>query len=89
MIEKKKNGKLKEENNMPNKVTQLKPDKEYWLRIANQVHSIISLVRSSIKIEDVERLNRFLMSQEALDLFKEDYPRLVTRVRIIENAFKW
>jgi len=89
MIEKKKNGKLKEENNMPNKVTQLKPDKEYWLRIANQVHSIISLVRSSIKIEDVERLNRFLMSQEAVDLFKEDYPRLVTRVRLIENAFKW
>ena len=74
---------------MPNKITQLKPDKEYWLRIANQVHSIISLVRSSIKMEDVERLNRFLMSQDALDLFKEDYPRLVTRVRIIENAFKW
>ena len=89
MIEKKKNGKLKEKNNMPNKITQSKPDKEYWLRIANQVHSVISFVRSSIKIEDVERLNRFLMSQEALDLFKEDYPRLVTRVRIIENAFKW
>ena len=74
---------------MPAKVTQIKPDKEYWLRIANQVDSIIALVRSSIKLEDVERLNRFLMSQEALDLFKEDYPRLVTRVRIIENAFKW
>ena len=74
---------------MSNKITQTKPDKEYWLRIANQVDSIISLVRSSIKIEDVERLNRFLMSQEALDLFKEDYPRLVTRVRLIENAFKW
>jgi len=74
---------------MPEKVTQTKPDEEYWLRIANQVHSIISLVRSSIKIEDVERLNRFLMSQEAVDLFKEDYPRLVTRVRLIENAFKW
>ena len=74
---------------MPDKVTQTKSDKEYWLRIANQVHSIISLVRSSIKMEDVERLNRFLMSQEALDLFKEDYPRLVTRVRLIENAFKW
>jgi len=73
----------------PEKVTQTKPNEEYWLRIANQVDSIISLVRSSIKIEDVERLNRFLMSQEALDLFKEDYPRLVTRVRIIENAFKW
>ena len=89
MIEKKGNGRLKEVNNMPEKVTQTKPDKEYWLRIANQVHSIISLVRSSIKIEDVERLNRFLMSQEAVDLFKEDYPRLVTRVRLIENAFKW
>ncbi len=74
---------------MPNKVTQLKPNKEYWLRIANQVHSIIGFVRSSIKLEDVERLNRFLMSQEALALFKEDYPRLVTRVRLIENAFKW
>ena len=74
---------------MPDKVIQTKPDKEYWLRIANQVDSIIALVRSSIKIEDIERLNRFLMSQEALDLFKEDYPRLVTRVRIIENAFKW
>jgi len=74
---------------MPNKVTQSKPDTDYWLRIALQVDSIIALVRSSIKIEDVERLNRFLMSQEALDLFKEDYPRLVTRVRIIENAFKW
>ena len=73
----------------PEKVTQTKPNEEYWLRIANQVDSIISLVRSSIKIEDVERLNRFLMSQEALDLFKEDYPRLVTRVRLIENAFKW
>jgi len=74
---------------MPNKVTQTKPDKEYWLMIAGQVHSIIALVRSSIKLEDVEKLNRFLMSQEALDLFKEDYPRLVTRVRLIENAFKW
>jgi len=74
---------------MSNKVIQTKPDRDYWLRIANQVHSIIALVRSSIKIEDVERLNRFLMSQEAVDLFKEDYPRLVTRVRIIENAFKW
>ena len=74
---------------MPEKVTQTKPDEEYWLRIANQVHSIISLVRSSIKIEDVERLNRFLMSQEAVDLFKEDYPKLVTRVRLIENTFKW
>jgi len=74
---------------MPNKVTQSKPDTDYWLRIALQVDSIIALVRSSIKIEDVVRLNRFLMSQEALDLFKEDYPRLVTRVRIIENAFKW
>ena len=74
---------------MPNKITQTKPDKEYWLRIANQVDSIISLVRSSIKLENVERLNRFLMSQEALELFKEDYPRLVTRVRLIENAFKW
>ena len=74
---------------MPNKVTQTKLDEEYWMRLAGQVHSIISLVRSSIKLEDVERLNRFLMSQEALDLFKEDYPRLVTRVRIIENAFKW
>ena len=74
---------------MPEKVTQTKPDKEYWLRIANQVDSIISLVRSSIKLENVERLNRFLMSQEAVDLFKEDYPRLVTRVRIIENVFKW
>ena len=74
---------------MSNKIIQTKPDKEYWLRIANQVDSIIALVRSSIKLEDVERLNRFLMSQEALDLFKEDYPRLVTRVRLIENAFKW
>ena len=74
---------------MPEKVIQTKPDKEYWLRIANQVDSIIALVRSSIKLEDVEKLNRFLMSQEALDLFKEDYPRLVTRVRLIENAFKW
>ncbi|MHA1396126.1 MAG: hypothetical protein ACTSSF_00150 [Candidatus Heimdallarchaeaceae archaeon] len=74
---------------MPNKVTQLKPDIDYWLRIALQVDSIISLVRSSIELEDVERFNRFLMSQEALELFKEDYPRLVTRVRIIENAFKW
>jgi len=74
---------------MPNKVIQTKPDTDYWLRIALQVDSIISLVRSSIKLEDVERLNRFLMSQEALDLFKEDYPRLVTRVRLIENAFKW
>ena len=89
MIEKKGNGRLKEVNNMPEKVTQTKPDKEYWMRIANQVHSVISFVRSSIKIEDVERLNRFLMSQEAVDLFKEDYPRLVTRVRLIENAFKW
>ena len=89
MIEKKGNGRLKEGNNMPEKVTQTKPDKEYWLRIANQVHSIIALVRSSIKLEDVERLNRFLMSQEALNLFKEDYPKLVTRVRVIENAFKW
>ena len=71
------------------KAIQTRPDKEYWLRIANQVDSIISLVRSSIKLEDVERLNRFLMSQEAVDLFKEDYPRLITRVRIIENAFKW
>ena len=74
---------------MPEKVIQTKPDTDYWLRIALQVDSIISLVRSSIKLEDIERLNRFLMSQEALDLFKEDYPRLVTRVRIIENAFKW
>jgi len=74
---------------MPEKVIQTKPDKEYWLRIANQVDSIIALVRSSIKLEDVERLNRFLMSQDAVDLFKEDYPRLVTRVRLIENAFKW
>jgi len=74
---------------MLNKAIQTKPDKNYWLRIALQIDSIISLVRSSIKLEDVERLNRFLMSQEALDLFKEDYPRLVTRVRIIENAFKW
>jgi len=74
---------------MSNKVIQTKPDKEYWQCIAEKVHSIIGLVRSSIKLEDVERLNRFLMSQEALDLFKEDYPRLVTRVRIIENAFKW
>ena len=74
---------------MPNKVTQTKPDEEYWLHIANQIDSIIALVRSSIKLEDVERLNHFLMSQEALDLFKEDYPRLVTRVRLIENAFKW
>ena len=74
---------------MPEKVIQTKPDTDYWLRIALQVDSIISLVRSSIKLEDVERLNRFLMSQEALDLFKEDYPRLVTRVRLIENAFKW
>ena len=74
---------------MSNKITQTKPDKEYWLRIANQVDSIISLVRSSIKMEDVERLNRFLMSQEALELFKEEYPRLVTRVRLIENTFKW
>ena len=74
---------------MPEKVIQTKPDTDYWLRIALQVDSIISLVRSSIKLKDVERLNRFLMSQEALDLFKEDYPRLVTRVRIIENAFKW
>ena len=74
---------------MPEKVIQTKPDKNYWLRIALQIDSIISLVRSSIKLEDVERLNRFLMSQEALDLFKEDYPRLVTRVRLIENAFKW
>jgi len=71
------------------KVRQFKPDEEYWLRIANQVDSIIALVCSSIKLEDVERLNRFLMSQEALDLFKEDYPKLVTRVRLIENAFKW
>jgi len=89
MIEKKGNGRLKEGNNMPEKVTQTKPDKEYWMRIANQVHSIVALVRSSIKLEDVERLNRFLMSQEALNLFKEDYPKLVTRVRVIENAFKW
>jgi len=74
---------------MPEKVIQTKPDTDYWLRIALQVDSIISLVRSSIKLEDVERLNRFLMSQEALDLFGEDYPSLVTRVRIIENAFKW
>ena len=74
---------------MPNKVIQTKPDTDYWLRIALQVDSIISLVRSSIKLEDVERLNRFLMRQEAVDLFKEDYPRLVTRVRLIENAFKW
>jgi len=74
---------------MSEKVIQTKPDRDYWLRIANQVHSIIALVRSSIKIEDVERLNRFLMSQEAVDLFKEEYPRLVTRVRIIENTFKW
>lgn len=74
---------------MPDKVIQTKPDKEYWLRIANQVDSIIALVRSSIKLENVERLNRFLMTQEALDLFKEDYLRLVTRVRLIENAFKW
>jgi len=73
----------------PEKVTQTKPDKEYWLRIANQVHSIIALVRSSIKLEDLERFSRFLMSQEAVDLFKGDYPRLVTRARIIENAFKW
>jgi len=74
---------------MSDKVIQTKPDEEYWLRLAGQVHSIIALVRSSIKLEDVERLNRFLMSQEAVDLFKEDYPRLVTRVRIIENVFKW
>jgi len=74
---------------MPEKVTQLKPDKEYWLHIAGQVHSTISLVRSAIRLEDVERLNRFLMSQDALELFKEDYPRLVTRVRLIKNAFKW
>jgi len=74
---------------MPEKVIQTKPDTDYWLRIALQVDSIISLVRNSIKLEDIERLNRFLMSQEALDLFKEDYPRLVTRVRLIENAFKW
>ena len=74
---------------MPNKVNQTKPDTDYWLRIALQVDSIIALVRSSIKLENVERLNRFLMTQEALDLFKEDYPRLVTRVRLIENAFKW
>ena len=74
---------------MPNKATQTKLDKKYWLNMAGQVHSIIGLVRSSIKLEDVERLNRFLMSREALDLFKEDYPRLVTRVRIIENAFRW
>ena len=74
---------------MSEKVIQTKLDTDYWLRIALQVDAIISLVRSSIKLEDIERLNRFLMSQEALDLFKEDYPRLVTRVRIIENAFKW
>ena len=74
---------------MPNKVTQTKPDEEYWLHIANQIDSIIALVRSSIKLEDVERSNRFLMTYEAIALFKEDYPRLVTRVRIIENAFKW
>ncbi len=67
----------------------INPDKEYWLHIAGQVHSTISLVRSSIRLEDVERLNRFLMSQEAVDLFKEDYSKLLTRVRIIENAFKW
>jgi len=71
------------------KVNQMNLNRDYWLRIALQIDSIISLVRSSIKLEDVERLNRFLMSQEALDLFKEDYPRLVTRVRLIENAFKW
>ena len=71
------------------KAIQTRPDEEYWLRIANQVDSIIALVRSSIKLENVERLNRFLMSQEAVNLFKEDYPRLITRVRIIENAFKW
>jgi len=74
---------------MSEKVIQTKLDTDYWLRIALQVDAIVSFVRSSIKLEDVERLNRFLMSQEALDLFKEDYPRLVTRVRIIENAFKW
>jgi len=74
---------------MPEKASQMNLDTDYWLRIALQIDSIISLVRSSIKLEDVERLNRFLMSQEALDLFKEDYPRLVTRVRLIENAFKW
>jgi len=74
---------------MSNKVSQINLDRDYWLRIALQVDSIISLVQSSIKLEDVEKLNRFLMSQEALDLFKEDYPRLVTRVRIIKNAFKW
>jgi len=74
---------------MSDKVTQTKPDEEYWLRIAGQIHSIIALVRSSIKLEDVERLNRFLMSYEAIALFKEEYPKLVTRVRIIENAFKW
>jgi len=74
---------------MGNKVNQTKPDKEYWLMIAGQVHSIIALVRSSIKLEDVERLNRFLMTYEAIALFKEEYPKLVTRVRIIENAFKW
>ena len=74
---------------MSNKINQTKPDIDYWLRIALQVDSIISLVRSSIKLEDIEKFNQFLMSQEALDLFKGDYPRLVTRARIIENAFKW
>ena len=74
---------------MPSKITQTKPDIDYWLRIALQVDSIIALVRSSIELEDLERFSRFLMSQEAVDLFKEDYPRLVTRARIIENAFKW
>ena len=74
---------------MSNKINQTKPDINYWLRIALQVDSIISLVRSSIKLEDIEKFNQFLMSQEALDLFKGDYPRLVTRARIIENAFKW
>ena len=74
---------------MSNKINQTKPDINYWLRIALQVDSIISLVRSSIKLEDIEKFNQFLMSQEALDLFKGDYPSLVTRARIIENAFKW
>jgi len=71
------------------KVNQMNLNRDYWLRIALQVDSIIALVRSSIELKDLERFSRFLMSQEAVDLFKEDYPRLVTRVRLIENAFKW